>query len=292
MKLVYTLIITLIALPISAQNIEFTFNNAQKTTIGPNTFYEVDVMVRTIDSQPDFKLGAGQFYIAYNTAAFGNNANGIGSIEITYPNANNYILGQVNGSAYYSAVVVNDNSSSQFSVSFQQNLSAASMTNNVTSSPQKLCHLKLQYLDDSQQPQIMFVADESPLLGISKSRDQFIAACGTQSGDLDLLDCGSSLGNPFNDAIFNSEGATLSIDNLSLANTLSLHPNPVIDRLTITINQDSQFQLIDALGKTVLEGKLRTGQQQLNLEAFEAGLYILNLIGKSETTQKKILIRK
>ncbi len=77
------LILMIISLSLNAQNIEFTFANAQTTNDGSNDFYEVDVMIATVDGQADFKLGKGQVYINYNTAAFGSNINAGGGLEIT-----------------------------------------------------------------------------------------------------------------------------------------------------------------------------------------------------------------
>lgn len=62
MKKTITLIVFITSLSLCAQNIEFTFNNAQTTNDGANDFYEVDVMIATVDGQADFKLGKGQVH--------------------------------------------------------------------------------------------------------------------------------------------------------------------------------------------------------------------------------------
>ena len=61
-----TLAFILIGLISFSQNIQFTFANAQNTNDGANDYYEVDVMIQTIDGQSDFKLGSGQIYFNYN----------------------------------------------------------------------------------------------------------------------------------------------------------------------------------------------------------------------------------
>ena len=98
-KRISFLISMIITLSLNAQNIEFTFDNAQITNDGTFDYYEADVMIAAVDGQADFKLGIGQIYINYNPLAFGNNIYTSGGLEITYPTG--YILSQVNGFPYY-----------------------------------------------------------------------------------------------------------------------------------------------------------------------------------------------
>lgn len=171
-----------------AQDIEFTFENAQNTNDGSNDFYEVDVMVSTINSTGTFKLGSGQLYFNYNTSAFGTNVNLNNAIEVTYPNAGGYICGQgidfSSAIAIYSSFTINDNTSSRVSWAFSQNFAASTFAaDNITDTPKKLCHLKLKYIDVNLDPMVCF--ESSPVF-----IDQFFTACGPYSGSgFETADC-------------------------------------------------------------------------------------------------------
>ena len=135
------LIILLLSVQINAQNIEFTFENAQITN-DVDDFYEVDVMMAAIDGLADFKSGLGLLYINYNTAAFGLDISTGCVAEVTYPNPD-YILGDINILAYYTSYNFADKTTSRIAFSFQQGLSSGGMVDNVTATPKKLFHFKI-----------------------------------------------------------------------------------------------------------------------------------------------------
>ena len=62
-KLIPILMLILTTNILSAQDVTFTFSNAQNTNDGMDDFYEVDVL---IESAAGFKLGAGLLYFNYN----------------------------------------------------------------------------------------------------------------------------------------------------------------------------------------------------------------------------------
>ncbi len=69
-KLLIVLPVFMISLMGYSQNIQISIVNAEVTGTDPY-YYEADVVIQTIDGQPDFKLGAGQMYFNYNSIAFG-----------------------------------------------------------------------------------------------------------------------------------------------------------------------------------------------------------------------------
>ncbi|MBQ4820606.1 immunoglobulin-like domain-containing protein [Aquimarina sp. MMG016] len=186
---------------VQAQDINFTFANAQNTNDGVDDFYEVDVL---ISSTVDFKLGSGQLYINYNTAAFGTNVSAGGNLEYTQPNGS--ILGAVVGNppfqvTVYKDFIQNDNVDSRVSLSFQQGVSAGSIVaNNVTATPTQLFHLKIKYADISQDPMITFETGAVFL-------DQFFTACGPSSGG--FPDCTNNPGTQLFNDTFDSSGAEI-----------------------------------------------------------------------------------
>lgn len=288
MKSKITFLILMIAsMSLVAQNIQFTFANAQTTNDGSNDFYEVDVMIATVDGLADFKLGVGQVYINYSTAAFGSNINGASGLEITYPSG--YILGQANGFPYYSDFVINDNSPSRFSFAYQQGISAASMTENVTATPAQLFHIKMQFTDAGELPMVAFEDNETQPPGVSNSRDQFYTACGPFTGGVGFDDCAGFPGTVFNDALFDSGGATLSTDKPELLNVLAVYPNPARDILNVTINSKSTYHLMDMPGKTIITGNLEQGNNELQLNTYNAGIYFLRLTNATGSVTKKIV---
>ncbi len=282
------LILMITSLSLNAQNIEFTFANAQTTNDGSNDFYEADVMIATVDGLADFKLGIGQVYINYNPAAFGNNINAGGGLEISHPAG--YILGLENGFAYYTDFVTNDNSPTRFSFAYQQGISWDSMIDNVTSTPAKLFHFKIQFTDAGQLPMVAFEDNETQPPGVSNSRDQFFTACGPFTGGLALDDCAGSPGTQFNDALFNSSGATLSTEISELLDVLLVYPNPTRDLLYVDVNIKSKYRVIDMLGKIVNTGSLNQGKNELHLRNYEAGIYFLRITNGSGFVTKKIVV--
>jgi len=147
------------------QAVTFSFANAKMTDgsggVG-TTHYEVDVMIST---DTDLKLGIGQFYIDYNTAAFGSSIAG-GGLTTNHPagSETGYILDtRVFGgfANFYNALGVVNNTTSKVSFDWNQaqtaaNLPAANVT--VAGSPTLLIHLTILYTNNTADPMITFDA--------------------------------------------------------------------------------------------------------------------------------------
>ncbi len=148
-----------------AQAITYSFANARMTDGSGNpgtTHYEADIMLST---DTDFKLGIGQFYITYNTAAFGTN---IYTNNLTWTHAagmeTGYVLDtRVFGGAadFYNPILAN-NTSSRLSIAWVQNQGSAALTSDnitVAGSPHLLAHISIQFVDNMEDPMIAFFAD-------------------------------------------------------------------------------------------------------------------------------------
>ena len=292
----------IITLSLYAQNIEFTFDNLQTTNDGSNDFYEVDVMIAAVGGQADFKLGKGQIYINYNTAAFGTFINGSGGIEISYPEVDGYILGLTAGFPYYSTTGtgIADNSESRISFAYQQGISSGSMpSNNVTSTPTKLFHIKMQFTNSLELPMVAFEDDESPApAGVPGCRDQFETACGPSTSG--FPDCVSFPGVVFNDANFDSGGATLSTYRNDLLNALTVYPNPFNDILNIKLppsfdGNTTEIDILDIRGrliKSLIKENINSNVSIHEISDFEDGSYLIKITNQSRGVTLKQIIKK
>lgn len=183
-----------------AQNIALTFNNPEITNDGSNDFYEVDVFVART-SATDFKMGDGQFYLDYNTLAFGGS---IDDTTVDFEYVPGSILAEVNVLAVYGNPIINSNAPSTVSIAWSQSLSAGSMAaNNVTDIPALLGHLKIQMINTTEFPDICFNVSGSQF------DDQFYTACGPFTPGVALKDCASEPGVQLFDYSPDCSGAIL-----------------------------------------------------------------------------------
>ncbi|WP_200799168.1 hypothetical protein, partial [Tenacibaculum agarivorans] len=169
-------IISLISATSFAQNISFTFVNARNTNDGTDDYYEADIYIA---SDTDFILGSGQIYFNYNTAAFGENVKTSGNFTMETPDG--CILDTAFGTGIFDPVgykdfIVNDNTTSRVSTSFQQSSSefaftAFGISSNVTSTPSHLYSIKFKYVDTNESPNVTFEATDL-------FTGQFFTACG------------------------------------------------------------------------------------------------------------------
>lgn len=269
---------------VAAQDIEFTFENPQNTNDGTNDYYEVDVMIKTINNTSAFKLGSGQLYFTYNTAAFGDNVKANSAIVTTQPNPD-YICGQnvdAAAAAIYGTFTVNDNTANRVSWAFSQTFSSSTFAaNNVTSTAKKLVHLKFKYTNAMEAPMVAF--EDSDVFD-----DQFFTACGPDSGGpFASADCSNHTGIQLTNDSFNSSGSTLTTTDVLLTeNDIKIYPNPVKDAFTInltnTINLE-KVELYDILGKIVLKSK----EEKIVVSQLPAAIYLVRI-----TTNKGVMVSR
>ncbi len=280
--LLFTCLFGIISL--QAQDITFTFDNAIITTDGVNDFYEVDIM---IESTADFIVGSGLLYFNYNNAAFGTNISDGGTVEVTYPSPD-YICGDLDAVvlaiAVYGPFVQNDNTSSRFAFSFQQAFGSGAMAgNNVTSTPAKLFHLKIQYVDSAIDPMITFE-------GNSPFDDQFFTACGPVAVGLAPADCSNEPGMQLLNDTFDSSASTpapLSVESFTFQD-LKVYPNPTSDVINITATQTiDKVEIYDILGKLVLK---TSTTNQIKISQLTQGVYLMKIQANNEAITKKIVI--
>lgn len=203
LSLILFLIINFVTLGLNAQDVTYTFANAQNTNDGTNDFYEADVMVESVAG---FKLGSGQIYINYNTAAFGENVQASGKLAITHPNGT-HILGLQVGSPpfqfpFYKDFITNDNTVSRFSFSWQHAFSEECISNNVVGTASAVFHIKIEYTNVAQSPGICF--ESTPLF-----IDQTFTACGSGMASCGNADCFAQPGTQVTNDTYDCTGAAL-----------------------------------------------------------------------------------
>lgn len=270
---------------INAQDIHFTFANAQNTNDGSNDYYEVDVMIQTINATGSFKLGSGQLYFTYNTAAFGSNVFANTAFTVTKTNPD-YIAGQYVDAAaadIYGPFTSNDNTTSRVSWAFSQAFSSSTFAaDNVTATPAKLCHLKFKYVGAIQDPMVLF---EDGAIYI----DQFYTACGpVAGGPFTTADCGTEPGTQLLNDTFDSGGATLSNIEIEAQPEFAMYPNPTSEFININSNQViNKVEIFDLLGKQVLK---TTDTKQIKITQFPAGIFLVRAYFEEGSITKKIII--
>jgi hypothetical protein len=276
----------LIGLTSYAQDINFTFANAQNTNSGGNDYYEVDVMVQTINATGSFKLGSGQLYFTYNTAAFGENINANSSFEVMQED--DYICGQgidlVSSIKIYGGFTANDNTASRVSWAFSQTFSSSTFAaDNVSEVNTKLCHIKIKYTDVSEDAMFMFEAG-------ANYTDQFFTACGlAAAGATGTADCTSEPGIQLVNDSFDNLGGTLLNTDFELLTSLSLYPNPTKG----VINLKGNFTAINKIEIFSLSGQLilqiKKNLKGINIENLPSGLYLLKIETEKGIVTKKVI---
>ena len=291
-KSIIAVLFIFIVASLSAQNIQFTFENAQNTNDGSNDFYEADIMIQTIGGLADFKLGSGQIYFNYNTAAFGVNVDANAKFEATYPNAGGYLCGQQIDAApidIYGNFVINDNTTSRVSWAFGQTFSSITFANNnVTATPTKLIHIKFQYIDVNEVPMVAFENDNGVL---SQATDQFYTACGSAgSGAFETADCTNYAGTQFVGAIFDNTGAILAVDDFTAdIINLSVYPNPTSDTFYIKgLQEKATLTIYDINGKTIMR-KRDYLNEPVDIFNLRVGVYMIKIESEGVNSIRKLV---
>ena len=88
----------------------------------------------------------------------------------------------------------------------------------------------------------------------------------------------------------------VGIDEQNLEIELSIYPNPASENLQIEFKKygeyDATYQLIDLTGKILLESKVQNTTSSLEIGLYKPGVYMLNVISKSEKIKTFKIIKK
>ncbi|MBW1298603.1 T9SS type A sorting domain-containing protein [Aquimarina litoralis] len=282
-RLTFLLVFATIA--IQAQDIHFTFANAQKTIENGNYYYEVDVMIEASEA---FKLGSGQVYLTYNPEAFGDNISKHNAIQYKYDSG--YILGENYTLPAYKSFVQNDNTVHRVSFAFQQGVSAETITKaNVTTIAKLLFHIKIKYMDATKDPMIAF--EEGVIF-----QDQFFTACGSmlKSGiKAGFPDCANLPGIQLINDTYDSSGAALQTLNIEeqQIDTISLYPNPVKEFFTIRGlgSVKSDIYITDLNGKLVQTMIDHSLDRTIDVTRLQSGVYFVQIDKQNSRKTYKLI---
>lgn len=281
-KYIYIVLIFLGGI-IQAQNITLSIANVQITNDGSNDYYEADIMIA---SDSDYVQGSGQFFLDYNTAAFGSSIQTLGAITFERPMSS--ILGSQSLAVdNYNSFVVNDNTGSKVSFLWQQFWSEGTIgANNVTNTPTVLVHLKIRYIDSGQTTNICFDTTSNPAFD-----DQFFTACGPGTGPA-AADCGGSLGTQimnYTPDCTNAEPVPLSVSELAEESRVVIYPNPVNDVFRIKgIKEKVLVQIYDVNGRLILKA-LFDENEAIDVSHLTSGVYFVETIHKDIKQLTKLL---
>ncbi|WP_219008774.1 T9SS type A sorting domain-containing protein [Aquimarina litoralis] len=270
---------------IQAQDIHFTFANAQKSIENGNYYYEADIM---IEASEGFKLGSGQIYLTYNPEAFGANISKNSGIQYAYEPG--YILGENYTLPAYKSFIQNDNTNNRVSFAFQQGVSAESINKeNVTTASKPLFHIKLQYVDATKDPMIAF--EEGVMY-----QDQFFTACGSmlKTGvKAGFPDCANLPGKQLMNDTYDSSGAslqTLNIEEQEIA-AVSLYPNPAKQHFLIQGlgNTTTDIRITDTNGKLVQMLSSHSLENTINISQLQTGVYFVQVDSQNSQKSYKLI---
>jgi hypothetical protein len=75
-------------------------------------------------------------------------------------------------------------------------------------------------------------------------------------------------------------------------NNLKVYPNPTSNSFKINVSSDflnQKYQLYNIRGILILEGSLKEEEQEIDIEKYSNGIYILKVVGKDATQIRKIV---
>ena len=97
----------------------------------------------------------------------------------------------------------------------------------------------------------------------------------------------------------NSFATSLPVSNIGIdeqdrgkENLFSAYPNPAHDNLTIEGPENSNWKIIDVLGRNIISGKLENQMNKINVESLSNGTYFIYLNHGSENQIYQIIISR
>lgn len=260
------------------KDIKFSFKNSQNTSDGVNDYFEVDVMIEKTAGD-DFKLGQGKLFFRYNKDAFGEFISILSEDDIVIAPSNDYIL---DSSIYTSRTLDNRNNLSinRFSWSFRQKSTVnAIATKTINNTPQKLCRIKLKYLDKNEDPGLVF--EEGDIYD-----NKFTTACGWDANG-SINNCNQQARTLLVNDSFDSQ--ILSNKAFKTINDISLYPNPTNQLINLKGNIKGivTIEVFDISGKLV-KGVTKNFKT-IDIRHLDSGIYFFKIIDyKSSKTFKVI----
>lgn len=121
---------------------------------------------------------------------------------------------------------------------------------------------------------------------------EFLGWCRKRAGNDTIYQPGSLLKinrSTFMYAIWDTP--TVGIEQDHEGTGLELWPNPTCDNLFIRLAQDARYTLLDAVGRRLMGGILRSGESKISLADLPNGVYILTIGTGNGTINRRIIKR-
>ena len=144
---------------------------------------------------------------------------------------------------------------------------------------------------------IPLVADDCYTFTISDSANDGVC-CNYGVGNYNLEDGNGNIiidGGEFGSSesiLFNAKNS-LSVDDFDLENLIGFYPNPVKDKLNISlsnINEDVSYQIFNTLGQRVSTGSLISGNtHEIDMSQYLSGIYFVKLSTVSHSITRKVV---
>ncbi|WP_422106831.1 LamG-like jellyroll fold domain-containing protein [Winogradskyella sp.] len=258
--------------PIVAPTIYYQIINENITQDGATSYYEADIQ---ISGSEDLKLGDGVLYFNYNTDAFGENIVVNNKFELTFP-TKTYVLGQQHEISpevylpYYQIPSKTlDNASGSFAFSWEQMLSESYFTNNITTTNSLLVHLKIEFLDDSENPELQFETDNTRINGLE---GYTLRAC---SGSPD--NCIDQLNSVYINPLGNKSQLNKDEFKTDSMDEIALYPNPT-NGWIYTQGDTSNIIHIDVFNSLGQRVKVFSSDfERLDLSDLDPGTYFIQI---------------
>lgn len=91
-------------------------------------------------------------------------------------------------------------------------------------------------------------------------------------------------------ASFSEDCSTLTVDEVSLTDTLSLYPNPASEVFYIKgLQEDTQINVYDINGRNILSTNINN-RQPVNVSQIPSGIYLVNIKNNTGETVKKLIV--
>jgi hypothetical protein len=84
-----------------------------------------------------------------------------------------------------------------------------------------------------------------------------------------------------------TECSSLSIQDLA-QEKINLFPNPVETTFSLSLNEKSNYILVNINGQIIKEGELKVGENEIDISKFQSGIYILKVYGIEKTFTNKV----
>ena len=111
-------------------------------------------------------------------------------------------------------------------------------------------------------------------------------------GEIDFKNRRRISNNRIDIGAYEKENPVLAIPNLLTNSISNSYPNPVLNFLTIEMNEpfyETILSLYDAKGQLLLNKKIKSKKNILNMESFSPGIYFIRLVNNNALELKKII---